>query len=70
LRDGFADAAAAAVEAGHHGADRGAHHLGDLAVGVALDVGQVDGRAELVRQVAQGAQQIRVGDPVQGLGLG
>src|ERR1700740_2499477 len=44
----LADLAAAAVQPGHDGADRGAHDLRDLPVRVALDVGQVDRGTELV----------------------
>src|SRR5436309_13944733 len=33
---------AAAVQPGHHGADRRAHDLGDLLVGEALDIGEVN----------------------------
>ena len=53
----LADLAATAVQAGHDRADRSAHDLGDLAVGVALDVGQVDRGAELVRQPAKRPEQ-------------
>src|SRR4029077_2124900 len=65
-----AEAATAPVEAGHDRADGGAHDLGDLLVGVALDVGQVDGHPELFREVAQGPQDLRVGQPVQRLRFG
>ena len=61
---------AAAVQAGHDGAERGPHDLGDLLVGVALDVGQVDRGAEALRQLAQGPQNVGVGQPVHRLVLG
>ena len=66
----LADLAAAAVQAGHDRADRGAHDLGDLPVRVALDVGQVDRGAELVREPAKRAQQVGVGGVGERLGLG
>jgi asparagine synthase (glutamine-hydrolysing) len=66
----LADLAAAAVQPGHHRADRGAHDLRDLPVGVTLDVGEVDRGAELLRQAAQRAQQVGVGHVVERLGLG
>src|SRR6201989_2949495 len=65
----LADLAAAAVQPGHDRTDRGAHDLRDLPVRVALDVGQVDRGAELVRQAAKRAQQVRVGHVVECLGL-
>ena len=65
-----AQPAAAAVQPRHHRADRGAHDLGDLLVGVALDVGQVHGDPELLGQVPQRAQDLGVGQPVERLGLG
>jgi asparagine synthase (glutamine-hydrolysing) len=66
----LADLAATAVQPRHDRADRGAHDLRDLPVRVALDVGQVDRGAELVREAAQRAQQVGVGHVVQRLGFG
>ncbi len=60
----------AAVQPGHHRADRRAHHLGNLLVRVSLDVGQVDRHPEILGQRAQRAQDVGVGQPVQRLGLG
>ena len=65
-----AQPAAAAVQPRHHRADRGAHDLGDLLVGVALDIGQVHRDPELLGQVPQRAQDLRVGQPVERLRLG
>jgi asparagine synthase (glutamine-hydrolysing) len=65
----LADLAAAAVQARHDRADRSAHDLRDLAVRVALDVGQVDRGAELVRQLAKRAEQVGVGGAGERLGL-
>ena len=39
------------MEAAHHGADRDVEHLGDLLVGEPLDVGEVDGQAELLAMI-------------------
>ncbi len=61
---------AAAVQPGHHGADRRAHDLGDLFVRVPLDVGQVHRNAELLGQVAERAQDLGVGQPVERFRLG
>ena len=69
-RQPLAELFAAPVQPGHHGADRRAHHLGDLLVGIALDVGEVDRHPELLRQVAQRPQHVGVSHPVERLGLG
>src|SRR5690606_23353658 len=39
------------VQPAHHGADGDVEDLGDLLVGEALDVGQQDGHAEVLREV-------------------
>ena len=54
----------------HHGADRRAHDVGDLLVGEALDVGEVDRQPELLGQLLQGLLDVAVRQPVQRLGLG
>ena len=64
------DLAPAAVQPRHHRPDRRTHDLGDLPVGVSLDIGQVHRGPELAGQVAQGPQQVGVGGPVERLGLG
>lgn len=43
----FAQLVPAAVESGHHGADRTVGDLGDLFVREALDVGEADGQPKL-----------------------
>jgi hypothetical protein len=57
------------VQPGHHGPDRRAHDVGDLAVGESLDVGQVDRDAELFGQLLQGVLDVGVGQPLERLAL-
>ena len=61
---------AAAVQPRHHRADRGAHDLGDLLVGEALDVGEVDRDAEVLGDRLQRVLHVGVGQVVERLGLG
>ena len=68
--EGVEELAAGAVQPGHDGAEGGAHQGGDFAVGVALDVGEPDGGAELGRELAQGVEEGGVGDLVEGFGFG
>jgi hypothetical protein len=68
--EGVAEFAAGAVQAGHDGAEWGVHDGGDVAVGVALDVGEVDGGAEFGGEFAQGGEEGGVGDFVEGFGFG
>ena len=48
VREALAQLLAAAVQPRHHGADGGVHDLGDLLVGEALDVGEVDHEPDVV----------------------
>ena len=52
--------AAAAVDAGPHGAELGADDVGDLLIAEALDVTQHDGRAEVRRQRREGTLDVVV----------
>jgi hypothetical protein len=58
------------VQPAHDGADRSAHDLGDLLVGEALDVGQVDRHPEVLGQRLQGLLDVGVRQVVQRLHLG
>jgi hypothetical protein len=66
LEQHFAQPAAAAVQPGHHGADRAAHNCGDLPVAESLHVGQVHGDAELVGKLPQRGGQAGVRYVVEG----
>ncbi len=57
----LAQLATAPVQPGHHGADRGAHDLGDLLVGEALDVGEVDRQPEVLGELLQRVLDVAVG---------
>ncbi|MPM65599.1 hypothetical protein SDC9_112496 [bioreactor metagenome] len=70
VRQQVAQLLAAAVDPAHHGADRGAHDLGDLLVGEPLDIGEVDRHPTLRAQLRQRVADIAVGDLLQRLGLG
>jgi hypothetical protein len=54
------------VQAGHDGADWGAHDVGDFLVSEALDVGEIDHYPELLGQRLQGLADVGVGQPLQG----
>ncbi len=60
----------APVQPRHHGADRRTHDLGDLLVGEPLDVGEVHGHPEVLRQLLQRRLHVVVRQPVQRLHLG
>src|SRR5258708_36377426 len=66
---GVAELAPSPVQAGHDRAEWGTHQGRDLAVRVALDVGEPDGGTEVWRQLAEGGQDGRVGDLVKRLSL-
>ena len=66
----LAQHAAAAVQPGHHRADRRVHDLGDLLVRETLDVGEVDRVAEVVGQLLQGVLDVAVGQVLERLHLG
>src|SRR5215831_18282821 len=57
------------MQPGHDGPQRRAHQVSDLAVRVALDVGQVKRGAEVGGQIANGVEYRRVGDLVESLGF-
>ena len=59
----------AAVQPGHHGADRAVGDLGDLLVREALDVGELDRQPRLRRQRLQRPADRRSGQLVEHLGL-
>jgi hypothetical protein len=66
---GVAELAPAAVQPRHHGADGRAHDRRDLGVRQALDVGEVDGAAAVLRQPGQRVDDHRVADAVERLVL-
>src|SRR5260221_8863352 len=68
--EGVAELAPSPVQAGHDGAEWGTHQGRDLAVRVALDVGEPDGGTEVWRQLAEGGQDGGVRDLVKRLSLG
>ena len=70
VREQLAQLAPAAVQPRHHGADRRAHDLGDLLVGEALDVGEVDREPELLGEPLQGVLDVGVGQVLERLDLG
>jgi hypothetical protein len=59
----------APVQPRHHGTDRDSQDLGDFLVRVALDIGQVDHRAEPGRQSAERLDDLGAGQPPQCLCL-
>src|ERR1035438_9925022 len=61
---------ASAMQSRHHRADRRGHDVGDLLVGEAFHVGQVDRDAELLGEGLQGTLDIGIGQPLQRLRLG
>ena len=70
VREHLAQLAPAAVQPRHHGADRRAHDLGDLLVGEALDVGEVDREPEVLGELLEGVLDVGVGQVLERLGLG
>ena len=53
LGEQFPQPAPAAMQPGHHGADRAAHDVGDLPVSEALNIGQVDSEPEIVGELVE-----------------